>query len=254
MSQREHLRQAYCRTSTAEEYVDRRFASTWGAVLHEAQIAVLNDAIGRHGIRRVLEIAPGPARLSHAVTGFDRGCLCDANASMLSVARRRLLQACQSGERSPTDGQWHLVQCDAFRLPLAGTFDLIYTFRFLRHFRKQDRQALYGEIRSRLKVGGLFICDAVNVEVSLPTRLREGDGSYPIYDELYRRDELVRELATEGFTVLSLTDLIRHFTLQGWLQVYVGPRSHRLAKGLIQLLEWIPGPPLEWVVVCQKSS
>ncbi|HXG11715.1 MAG TPA: class I SAM-dependent methyltransferase, partial [Gemmataceae bacterium] len=41
-------------------------------------------------------------------------------------------------------------------------FDLVYTFRFVRHFRRSDRERLYVQVRRVLKPGGYFVLDAVN--------------------------------------------------------------------------------------------
>ena len=102
------IKGAYADTRTAEEYIDKRFVSAWGSVLHASQVKVVNDAIREHRVRRLLEIAPGPARLSQEVSGFEHGYLCEYNESMVQVARKRLAR---------TDGRWTVVRGDAFRLP-----------------------------------------------------------------------------------------------------------------------------------------
>jgi SAM-dependent methyltransferase len=243
----EEIRSAYSETGTAEQYIDRRFTSAWGSVMHAAQVRVINDVIRRHRAKRVVEIAPGPARLSQDVSGFERGYLCEFNDSMLEVARRRL---------ATSDGRWRLVRGDAFRLPFQGTAfaDLVYTFRFIRHFEMADRAALYAQIRSILKPGGLFVMDAVNVRVGLPERHRDGLALHPIYDEFYDQPTLTTELRKQGFTPLAMVDVIRHMRLQQLIQVLVGPRANELARRMIAALEYVPGDPLEWVVVCQKDS
>ena len=91
------------------------------------------------------------------------------------------------------------------------------------------------------------------MKVGLPVQIREGRDKYPIYDEFYTPDGLTEELAQHGFTPVSLTDVIRHMTLQQRVQVLVGPRSHSLARRLISLLEYFPGQPLEWVAVYRKT-
>lgn len=251
LKEKEEIRAAYSKTETAERYIDERFANAWGSVAHEAQVRVVNAVIQAHQVKRVLEIAPGPARLSCDVVGFEQGYLCEFNAAMLRVAQRRLFRTSQPADslRAP---QWRLIQGDAFHLPVRGSFDLIYTFRFIRHFMAGDRTALYSQIRSSLAEGGLFIFDAVNEIVAGPWRIKDGLDKYPVYDELYRRDAFIEELAAHGFRVLSLTDVFRHMSLQQWTQVTIGPRSYELAKRLIQLLEYVPGQPLEWIAVCQK--
>lgn len=246
LKQPEEIRGAYSQPATAEEYIDRRFTSAWGSVMHAAQVRVINEVIRTHGVKRVLEVAPGPARLSHEVTGFEHGCLCEFNESMLQVARRRL---------GGPHGRWRIVRGDAFRLPFQPPlgFDMVYTFRFIRHFELPERAALYKQVRSVLKDDGLFVFDAVNVKVGPASRVRDGLEKHPLYDEFYEANALKRELVEHGFTPVSLTDVIRHMRVQTWIQVLVGPRSWTFARLLIALLEYLPGQPLEWVVVCHKT-
>lgn len=239
------IRTAYADTATAEEYVDRRFASAWGSVLHATQVRTLNEVIRQHAVAQVLEIAPGPARLSADVSGFSRGYLCEFNDAMLQVARRRV-----GGHGS----RWRLVRGDGFHLPFLREprFDLVYTFRFIRHFESADRSALYQQIQSVLKPGGLFVFDAVNVRVDLPARTRNGPDTSPIHDVFYTREQLSEELRANGFEPIALVGVIRHLTLQHWIQIVIAPRSNALARRLIGSLERIPGYPLEWVVTCRK--
>ena len=237
----DEIRGAYSDADTAEAYIENRFTSAWGSVIHEAQVRVVNEAVRHHGAARVLEIAPGPARLSAEVNGFVRGYLCEFNDSMLRVAKRRLAG----------DTRWSLVQGDGFRLPFSqsSALDLVYTFRFILHFEQADRSLIYREIRSVLKDDGLLIFDAVN-QRGAPA----GADRYRIHDVLYTRDMLERELVDHGFTPLSYTDIIRQMWLQYRLQLLVAPRSTRLARLLIRSLERVPGEPLEWVVVCRKTA
>lgn len=239
LKQPDEIRGAYSSDRTAEDYVDTRFASAWGSVMHRAQVKVVNDVIRTEGVRHVLEIAPGPARLSVDVHGFERGLLCEFNESMLQVARRRLAH----------NDRWAMVRGDGFHVPVrrAAGIDLVYTFRFIRHFELPERERLYREIRELLGDGGLFIFDAVNVGID-----RGAPEQYGIFDQLYDRPTLERELQDHGFEPLSFTPVIRHMALQQQIQILVGPRSTRLARLLIQALEAFPGEPLEWVVVSRK--
>lgn len=246
LKQPEEIRGAYSRTETAEEYVDKRFTSAWGSVVHAAQVKVVNDVIREHHVKRALELAPGPARVSRDVVGLEHGYLCEFNDSMLRVARRRLAGAAVA---------WQIVRGDAFHLPFKPALDLdmVYSFRFVRHFEADHRAALYRQVRSVLKDGGLFVFDVVNVKVGLPAQIRDGRDKYPIYDEFYTPDALKQELVQNGFTLLFLTDVMRHMTLQQRIQVLVDPRSNRLARCLISWLEYLPGQPLEWVAVVRKT-
>ncbi len=211
------------------------------------------EAIRRHQVKRVLEIAPGPARLSAEVHGFERGCLCDVNVEMLKVATRRLAEAHASGQRAGDAGKWSPVVGDAFSLPFNEQFDMVYTFRFIRHFQQKEREQLYGQIRSCLKKGGLLVFDAVNERVAGPLRMKQDPKDYPIYDVLYRRNELLQEISDNGFSVLSLAPVMLHISTQQLLQIHLGPRSPALARWLIGALELAPGQPLEWIAVCRRK-
>jgi SAM-dependent methyltransferase len=233
------IRSAYSDQQTADDYIDTRFTSAWGAVLHATQIGVVNDVIRQHRVNRVLEIAPGPGRLSADVSGFKHGYLCEFNSSMLNVAKQRL---------APASG-WRIVQGDAFHLPFtARRFDMIYSFRFVRHFEIAERTALYTQIRDSLADDGLFVFDAVN------ERWRRGGAEgYPIYDVLYDKETLTRELLDHGFTPVRLVDAMRQMGLQYRVQLLLGPRSAALARAVIRGLEYLPGSPLEWIVVCRRT-
>lgn len=241
LKQPSEIRSAYADQQTADDYIDTRFTSAWGSVLHDTQVRVVNDVIRRHRVERVLEIAPGPGRLSADVSGFTQGYLCEYNASMLRVARQRLSPA----------SRWRIVQGDAFHLPFGSgrRFDMVYSFRFVRHFEPVERAALYAQIRGALADDGLFVFDAVNERWR-----RDGADGYPIYDVLYDKETLKQELVEHGFTPLEFVDAMRQMWLQYRIQLLVAPRHAGLARALIQGLEHVPGSPLEWVIVCRRTA
>jgi hypothetical protein len=115
----------------------------------------------------------------------------------------------------------------------------------VRHFRRADRERLYAEVRRVLRPEGLFVFDAANERVSRP--LREANpADYPIYDKLYRPDELQEELAEAGFRLLTLTLVQRRYRWQAAAQRWLGPRAGWLNRLVIRGLESLPGrAPLE---------
>src|SRR5262249_17496085 len=63
------------------------------------------------------------------------------------------------------------VRGNAFQLPFdPKSFDLVYSFRFIRHFHSADRQRLYAQLKQVLRPGGYFMMDAVNERASKPWR------------------------------------------------------------------------------------
>ena len=236
------IKATYDGASTARDYVAERFQSQLMRLLHEAQVREVNRFMDEQRPTRTLEIAPGPGRLTREVTQVgDLVCL-EYNQGMIEEGKK----AC--GDHV----QW--CQGDAFELPFENSFDLVYSFRFIRHFRRADRERLYQQVRKVLKPDGRLIVDAVNARVSASLRQANPE-AYPVYDKLYEHQgELEQEMQEAGFVIERLIPVQRWFRLQYQLQVLVGPRSDRLARMLIRLAERLSqGPALEWVVTCRRA-
>jgi ubiquinone/menaquinone biosynthesis C-methylase UbiE len=239
-SERE-IQSAYSSPGVASGYIDRRFVGPLMAQLHQRQVSALNSMLASHAPSDVLEIAPGPGRLTrHINTSAKLTCL-EFNSEMIAQAK----PACRD------DIRW--VEGNAFELPFGQEFDCVYSFRFIRHFEEADRRRLYAQIARVLRPGGMLIMDAINKQVSLPLRRARPD-EYPIYDKLYQDlQELSQELKSSGFELHSAKPVLRWFRTQSWLQTIVGPRWDGLCRGMIACLEAVPsGAPLEWVVSCRR--
>lgn len=241
------IRQAYRDQTVATRYIDERFREPVGALLHRRQAAVLRRVIADVRPQRVLEVAPGPARLTVETAPLlaTPPVLIDASAQMLAVAEQRLRdRGCGAT----------LIEGDAFSLPFRSTFDLVYTFRLVRHFGDEDRIRLYREIARTLRPGGVLVFDAVNAVVSNRIRARAAAGEYRHYDALLTREALVDELSHGGFSVQALVGLQHRYTLMQHVQTLVAPRSRALAAYAVELLDHSGGEPLEWVAVCRRDA
>ena len=234
-----------------ETYIGDRFTSPLLRLLHDTQVAAVNEVIRRERIADVLEVAPGPARVSAEVRGFRRGVMVDTSGKMLNVASRRL-------EDAGVGELWELKQGDVFRLDLGRTFDLIFSFRLIRHFESADRSRIYQRLRRHLDDGGLLMFDAVNYDVSFPLRKASPD-DFEVYDELYKKADLVSELREHGFDPVRFISVQCRYGIQNTLNRYAKSSYARfgisflLAK-LISLFEDPDAPnPLEWIVVCRKT-
>jgi SAM-dependent methyltransferase len=123
----------------------------------------------------------------------------------------------------------------------------------VRRWEPAQRRLIYAELRRVLRPGGHLVLDAQNKLVAGPHR--EGRDGYPVYDELWLRDELVAELEGAGFAVRHLEGMMRQFAWQ-W-------RLHRLrrfrlggpARLLIRALEWTSDRnPSTWMVLSQSKD
>ena len=223
----------------------RRKALPLGAVLHARQVAFLKQVIARLRPARLLEVAPGPARLSAELRPVPLAVGLEFSPRMLAEARRR--------SREHGVPEWRFVRGDGFALPFrTATFDFAFSVRFVRRFEPGPRRQLYAELRRVLKPGAHLVLDAQNRLVAGPHRERRS--GYPVYDELWRRDELVAELEGAGFAVRHLEGIIRRFTWQWHLQRLRRFRLGAPARLLIRALEWTPdGNPSTWMVFAQAK-
>jgi ubiquinone/menaquinone biosynthesis C-methylase UbiE len=246
----EQLKQAYSKKVVSDSYIDERFTSGIGRLLHEAQVKFVVEVINSYKINNVLEIAPGPARLT---VDIGRACqktsgiIMDVNANMLEHAQKRL-------DSAGLAGRWETKLGDAFDLPFSDVFQMVYTFRFIRHFHEKEREMIYRQIRQHLVPNGYLVFDAINRAVSEPLRAMASPDEYPIYDEMFDYPELAKEIEMNGFRIVELVAVQRNYSLLNKIQILVGPRSTKLAYFLMKLIEGTgKGQPLEWIVLCQKK-
>ena len=237
------IRDAYRIDDVARSYVERRFREPLFAMLHDRQVHAIVDLIRRERPERILELAPGPARVTLDVARSSSACgvMLDTSLPMLSEARRRL---------NGFSNRWRAVQGDAFQLPMAGPFDLVYSFRLLRHFDQTDRLRAYREIARVLRPHGWLVFDAVNEKVSASLRATS-PGDYRHYDALMRPEGLRNELSAAGFA--RLLGVQHHFGSLSRLQELLAPRSKTLARFLMERVDSLGGEPLEWIVVCRRA-
>lgn len=236
----------------AETYIRQRFSHAWSRLLHRIQVTEVNRVIHVYQPQSVLEIAPGPARITTELHGIHRGVLLEYSEAMLTLAQRRLAMA------GLTD-VWELRRGDAFELErLQCQFDLVYTFRFIRHFQQSDRVRLYRGIAACLPQQGLFMLDVVNQTVRQKLDAKQparSPGELEVYDETYSPQTFRQEMQAHGFELLSLVPVMTHFALQSSVSYRLDHRLPAVSDLLVRMLEKVPSTqPLEWVALCRKAN
>lgn len=236
------IRESYRDSDVAREYVSSRFATPLGALLHARQVESLKRLIRRESINRAAEIAPGPARLTRELAAdLAWLVLIDSSRQMLNEARLHL-----SGANTA------IVQADAFHLPVRERFQLVFTFRLIRHFPPEDRRRLYLEIAGILEPGGWLMFDAVNEAVYAPYLERAQPGEFRHYDALLSPEVIRRELEACGFEDVELKGVQRRFAVLRSCQIHLAPRAPRLARAAMECIDRLGGEPLEWIVTCRR--
>jgi SAM-dependent methyltransferase len=244
LEQPAELRAYYRDDGVVRSYLRRRTAQPLNGYLHAQQVCFLNQVLRQREPRRVLELAPGPARLTAEMEFRGCGVAIDASPEMLSVARQRLREAGRN---------WSVMCGDGFSLPLApGSVDMVVAVRFLRRFRPLDRARLYDQVRRVLDPNGVLVLDAQNRAVCLPHRQSVGLQRYPVFDQLYDQADLVGELEESGFVVRRIEGMVRHFNMQRRVNRLRRFGMAPLARRLIGWAEALPGGvPSTWMVLCE---
>ena len=206
---RKDLKEYYFNKDLVDSYIEDRFKHPLGRILHESQVDVVNTAIQEYTVKDLLELAPGPGRVSFEINGFQKGVMIDASENMLDLAQKRL-------RNTNNYEKWSFEHSDIFDYTTDQVFDLVFTFRFIRHLDDEKRVQIYSKIREFLKDKGLLIFDAINYHVSYPLR-QKAPKAYPVYDKLYTRKELIQELHDNGFHVINMRSVQCHFRLQYFL-------------------------------------
>ncbi len=238
--------------SVAKAYVEERLRFSWQRILHKTQLSKINQVIRQYQPQNVLEIAPGPARLTIEVKGVRKGFLVEYSEEMLKIARHRL-------KNNGLDQAWKLLHGNAFELEQIGMIpddiNFVYTFRFIRHFHKNDRVRLYKAIHAKLSTEGLLMFDVVNKSVRDRLDAKAdppSKGSLPVYDVTYTIPEFKREMENNGFKVLKMTPVLNHFALQSWVSYKLDDLMPNVVQSIVNLMEKMPSRnPLEWIALCQ---
>ena len=156
---RSDIAQAYRDEELVKDYVDSRYAQGFGRETHLQQASAVSRIVERVRPERLLELACGPARLTVEIPRVPKAVAVDQSPQMLAEARRRL------DERGLD--HWELREADAFALPFDDeSFDMLATFKLIRHFDKPDRMRIYAEVARVLAPGGTFVVDVFNEQMT----------------------------------------------------------------------------------------
>ena len=243
----EEVERHYQQGSVAQRYILQRFSDPLNIIEHRRQVDILNEIIKEKKCQRVLEFAPGPARVT-AELKIDRGTSIDASAEMLEIAKARMRQ---QGKR------WTFLQQDILKIPI-GTkkkYDIIFAFRFFLHFQKQYREILYRRAFHALPEGGYLVFEAMNRRVVGSLRRILGEKRYFVFDKLYSRKELTAELEENGFSLVRLYPVLNHFWLQALCSrpLKLFGLNKKAEKSVFFFERFLSQQPYEWVVLAQKK-
>jgi SAM-dependent methyltransferase len=244
---RESIKSAYRDETLVDNYIESRFTSPFFAEVHRRQVALINDVIRRERPSSLLEIACGPARLTCELDRVANSTALEQSPAMLAQARQRL----QAAGRT----HWTLLDGDAFDLPFPdGSFDLVVTARFLRHFDRTDRTRLISGIRRVLRPGGVLVFDVPHASAYSWLLAKWGVKGSWVDDYWFERSAFVGEMRDHGFQVDALHRI--HAPIHGQHYAYsrLGSRFPGLALQVSRLMTAVvPFAAYEWLAVCRSA-
>lgn len=237
----ESLKKRWNDKGIAEHYTENRFSQPVWEFMHKKEVGVVNELI-KPGIK-LLDLATGPARVAKDLKGDFTGVAVDYAEEMLAVARQHL-----------DEKRWTIQKDDAFALNFSDkTFDMVTSFRFVRHFELKDRIRIYQEVKRVLKDGGVFIFEALNSNLDRYLFKEEytGAANKSLYDELWTKDELNKELNDNGFGTVKLVSNINLGRLYFALAKILPRGILQAVIGILDNLDF--GKCFQWEVVVRKN-
>jgi glycosyltransferase involved in cell wall biosynthesis/SAM-dependent methyltransferase len=154
---------------------------------------IIKNIFGRNNLE-VLDIASGDGRIVQEDIKHGMCTSIDSSRAMLDIVEKRF----ESTGRIKTE------ICDYFIDTLNYEYDIITTFRYIRHYDYIQRKILYHKINQNLKNGGILIFDAPNIRYAMKNRERGNWDDFNIYDVFWDENSIVKELEENDFHVVYL--------------------------------------------------
>lgn len=202
---RENIKNYYSRFTVAEHYTEQRFSSLRDKALdlfERKSIDFLIEKKAGKGWLNILDIASGDGRIVQEDIKYGQCTAMDASVAMLNLVR----------ERFHAVDNLHTREGDYFIDEIEEKYDIITTFRYIRHFVYKDRRKIYKKICSNLKEDGVLIFDVPNIKFEMVQRQLKGWENYNIYDVFWTKESIINELQDNGFRVQTLIEVGKGLT------------------------------------------
>ena len=193
------IKEYYQNQEIAQDYNYNRFIQYPGNcydIMERASIniilgQILKDKVGKIDI---LDIACGDGRIVQEDIKWGACTAIDSSVEMLNIVR----------DRFQTENNLITRQCDFLVDELPDKYDVVTTFRYIRHYDGYQRKKIYQKVRNALRDGGILIFDVCNIEYSMEDRKKAGWKGFNIYDVFWTEETIRNEMGENGFDVAYL--------------------------------------------------
>lgn len=189
------MKEYYRNNEVASTYNANRFESfpeNCFDLLERKSINIIVEDHFKTGDLKIMDIACGDGRILQEGLKYGECIAIDSSEAMLSIVRKRFED---KADRLKT------MHADFFDDKIDTEFDVITTFRYIRHFEYAKRKQLYDKLKQNLKQNGLLIFDVPNINFEIKQKLEHGWGSYNIYDVFWQKDDFIDEMSRNGLEV-----------------------------------------------------
>lgn len=195
---RENLSKYYQSLNIAQEYTPTRFTEfpmNCYDIFEREAINLLISGWRKPGVisLKLLDVATGDGRILQELLRYGQCTAIDSSSEMLKIAQSRYSET----------GDLEIKVCDFFDYDSPTKFDVITSFRYLRHFDYGERAVIYKRIQKLLENGGIVIFDYPNRVAELVLREKMGWQKFNVYDVFWSLDSLKREVNENGFEIVN---------------------------------------------------
>ncbi len=199
------LKSYYEEMTEAETYREKRFDTFPMNVFNLMERQVIDLVVSKYHSQsnepiNLLDIAAGEGRISEIIVKYGDLTVIENSPSMLKILLKNL-----------EPNQPNIVEADFLNYEVQEgmnqNYDIITTFRFIRHFEYSHRQKLYNKILQLLKEDGLLIFDIPNKKAEILLRNNLGWGNFNIYDIFWSKSSIQDELNLNGFDLVKLIEV-----------------------------------------------
>lgn len=196
----ENIKKYYQNMEVAKNYNFNRFIKFPGNYFDEFERVSIRAILEKYYSSKslnILDIASGDGRIVQENIKYGKCLSTDTSKAMLDIVESRFIDS----ENIETQ------ICDYFIDKIKHEFDVITTFRYIRHFDYPQRQHLYKKIKDNLKDNGLLIFDAPNIKYAMQDKSDGNWRNYNIYDVFWTAESITSELRQNGFEVKHLVPI-----------------------------------------------
>ncbi len=227
--------------NVSKRYLSTRYNHSFFQLENEIQLKVINKYIKNNFI----EIAPGVGRISSKIKpNITQGVLVEYSPSMIKELKKVT--------------KFDIKHQDFFKFKASKKFNFGFSFRFIRHFDREDRDLIYKNIHSSLRDNSLFVFDVINKIWGGPSfYINKLWNKEIVYDAHHSLSKIKEELLKNGFGIKEIIPIYKIYPLERIIFILLKIINKKMAYKTIEFIDNLLGGfkwlAWEWIIVTRKK-